>query len=406
MKHIKLTIAGVIFLVCAVIALTSISVNDNGERRVVQYPTGYTFVKFDPGWYFTGWGESWPYSDNITFDFQDGIAVRYQDGGKGTVEGIARFSLPTDEPTMLRLHRAFRGEEGLRNKILNTTVQESLNLTAGLMTSEEAYAELRAVFTEWSRAQVTKGKFLTELKEKVFTLDDGSTQKKNVPVIRKDPTTGFMLHSDSDLVSYGIQTSSFTVNDWNFGERTLSFIDRKRDAEMAIITAKAETNKSEQQKLQVIAEGQKAVAMAQYKEEEKKITAEVQAERIKSVALIEASQATAKAKELTLAAVEEEKRQKALAAAAVQEAKVITTLADAEAYRLKETQKGGELKLRLDNDLAKAQAYAQAMSVMKSPEVLVLGASGNGADSANDGVETLVQFKAIEQARLMATKKQ
>jgi hypothetical protein len=405
MKHIKLTIAGIIGVVAILIALTSISVNDNGERRIVQYPTGYTFVKFDPGWYFTGWGTSSAYSDNITFDFQQGLPVRYQDGGQGSVEGIARFSLPADDKTMLNLHKAFRGEEGLRNKMLNTTVQEALNLTAGLMTSEEAYAEKRAVFTEWSRAQVTKGKFLTELVEKVVTLDDGSTQKKNIPVIRTDKTTGFFLHSSSDLESYGVITSSFTVSEWNFGPRTITFIDSKRDAEMAIITAKANTNKAEQEKLEVIANGEKDVAFAQYKEEEKKVTAEVQAERIKSVALIQASQATAKAMELTLAAVEEEKRQFALAAAAIQEAKVIKTLADAEAYKLRETQKGGELKLRLDNDLAKAEAYAKAMAVMQSPEVLVLG-SGDGESAANDGVQTLVQFKAIEQARTLANKKQ
>ena len=49
---------------------------------------------------------------------QEGIPVRYQDGGTGTIYGKARFNLPQDEKTMLELHKAFRTNKGVALKLL------------------------------------------------------------------------------------------------------------------------------------------------------------------------------------------------------------------------------------------------------------------------------------------------
>lgn len=388
------SIFGIIAVLALVITLiTGLSVNDNGYRTVVQYPTGTTFVKFSAGMYFTMWGKETTYPDNITFDFQKGLDVRYQDGGKGTVEGIARFGLPSDEQSMLELHRAFRDEQGLRNKMINSTVSESLNLSAGLMTSEEAYAEKRSLFGDLAKEQTAKGKFVTEIISRKVTLADGTEQNTNIPVVVVG-TDGSRQHYVSDLAKYGIITSSFQVKEWNFETKTLAFIDSKRDANMAIITAQAATKKSEQEKLQVIAEGEKDVAEAQYKEEQIKVTAEVQAERIKSVALIEASMKTAKAKELTAAALETTKQKRQLALAAVEEAKAIKTIAAAQAFAKKASiQADDGFKARLANDLAKTKALADAIREMRVPSTMIVGANASGG---NDKMDTLLQFKALE----------
>ncbi len=121
----------------------------------MQFPTGTLFVKFTPGIYFNAFGSTEVYWDVFTYDFDkegsagkknenslvaSGIAVRYQDGGIGTVFGKARFALPNDEETMIRLHKDFRDRFGVAQKLIRTVTEESMNLTAGLMTSEEAYA--------------------------------------------------------------------------------------------------------------------------------------------------------------------------------------------------------------------------------------------------------------------------
>jgi len=150
-------------------------INDAGERTVVQYPNGTLYVRFNPGIYFKGFGKTEPYWDVATYDFDkagsagkdsehslsaNGISVRYQDGGTGVVYGKARFALPNDEETMIRLHKDFRNRYAVAEKLIRTITEESMNLTAGLMTSEEAYAEKRGIFTQWAEQQVTSGKFL------------------------------------------------------------------------------------------------------------------------------------------------------------------------------------------------------------------------------------------------------
>ena len=77
----------------------------------------------------------------------------------GTIYGKARFDLPKDEITMLELHKSFRSNNGFAQKLLKTVTEEAQNLTAGLMTSEEAYTEKRGTFIEWSRDQLQKGKY-------------------------------------------------------------------------------------------------------------------------------------------------------------------------------------------------------------------------------------------------------
>lgn len=148
-----------VFVVLAVIfgaiamLFMAFGINNAGHRTVVQYPTGKLYVKFSPGIYPIWFGTTEVYNDVITFDYdktiaeadssidQQGISVRYQDGGTGTVYGKARFTLPSDEETMLHLHKDFRSNRGVAQKLIKSITEEGMNLTAGLMSSEEAYAE-------------------------------------------------------------------------------------------------------------------------------------------------------------------------------------------------------------------------------------------------------------------------
>ena len=130
-------------------------INDAGFRTVIQYPNGTMAYKFEPGVYPQWFGSTTVYNDVISFDFdktenaeeatidQPGIAVRYQDGGTGTVYGIARLRLPSNEVDMAKIHKEFRSNDGVAYKIIKNTVEEIANHTAGLMSSEESYGENR-----------------------------------------------------------------------------------------------------------------------------------------------------------------------------------------------------------------------------------------------------------------------
>jgi len=207
-------------------------INDAGERTVIQFPTGTLLVKFTPGIYFKGFGNTEVYKDVITFDFdkQDavtesslnftGIVVRYQDGGTGRVFGKARFALPNNEEQMIRLHKDFRSNDAVANKLIKTLAEESMNLTAGLMTSEESYAEKRGIFTQWAEEQIALSKFFTELKSMVEEQQDTKERViRNIPVI-KYGADGQPLHHASDFKNYGITVSGFQITDWDFEQKT------------------------------------------------------------------------------------------------------------------------------------------------------------------------------------------
>ena len=223
----------------------NIGVNDNGYRTILQNNiTGSTAVQFTEGVYLCPFCNTTVYPDVFTYEFIDpAIDVRYQDGGTGTVEGVVRTQLPTDATTMLKLHKAVRSEAGLRAKLLQPEIKQALNLTAGLMTSEEAYAVRRNDYANWSKSQVQGGVFQTKMEKKTITMQDGTQQTKETPVISRDEF-GKPIHQGSPFADYGLSVVGFQITDWDFEDKTLKQISDKREAEMAIITARANADKA------------------------------------------------------------------------------------------------------------------------------------------------------------------
>lgn len=299
----KLISVGALAFFCLIALWMTTGVNYNGYRTVVQAPSGYTYVKFTPGFYFQMFGTTETYPDIMTFDFdktttdddaksinQLGIIVRYQDGGTGTIFGQGRFVLPSDEATMLLVHRAFRSANGLAYKLIKPTTEEKVNLTAGLMSSEEAYTAKRGTFIEWSRDQIQHGKYKTTLK--TMEAKEEGTEKpvyKEFPVIELG-ADGHPVYLENDFKLYGITLSGFQVVDWDFEQKTLDQISAKRTATMAIITAKANAERAKQDAITAEQEGLKDVTVAKYTREVEKQKAVVDAEKDKEVALTKALQ--------------------------------------------------------------------------------------------------------------------
>jgi hypothetical protein len=405
-------------LVVIFAALATFGINDNGYRTVVQLPNGHTFVKFEPGIYFDWFGSTWEYPDVVTMEFDDkghlgsnnqiegqtGIPVRYQDGGTGTVYGVVRLSLPTDEPTMLDYHKAFRSDKGARNKLFSPLIKEALNLTAGLLTSEEAYAEKRNEFSRWGEDQIKHGKYLTKLEERTRIVApaelDGEgkiikqavTRKQDIPVIKTNDL-GQPLHGISPLSTYGVGVTGFSLVDWAFEKKTLDQINDKREANMAIITSRANAAKAKQQKLQAIAEGEKNVATAKYLEEVQKVKQVVIAERVAEVAVIDAKKVVSVNEQNYLAQVQDVK-------AALEEAKAIEarTVAQADAKR-RIMEADGALAQKLETYEKVAAKFAVEFGKQKwVPEMVMGSGSGAGASQVN-AAQDMIQLLTAKTAK-------
>jgi regulator of protease activity HflC (stomatin/prohibitin superfamily) len=394
----NITYAAIVITALVVINLC-FGINDAGERTVVQYPTGTLFVKFTPGIYFKAFGSTEVYWDVYTYDFDkkgsagknnenslvaDGIVVRYQDGGTGTVFGKARFALPNDAETMIRLHKDFRDKLAIAQKLIRTVAEESMNLTAGLMTSEEAYAEKRGIFTQWAEQQVASGKFFTELKsvvEKQEATNEHLT--RNIPVI-KYGADGLPIQHASDFKMYGIKVNGFQLTDWDFEMKTLEQISRKREATMGIITAKADAERARQEALTAEEQGKKNVMVDRYAKEQEKIQAVVDAEKEKEVAVTQAMQAVLVAEQGKL-----EAEQKRLAAVAYKQEQILRGEGDGEYKRLVMSADGA-LATKLDAWKTVHMRYAEAIEKQKwVPEIQMGGSSQSAGSAANDLIEML-----------------
>ncbi|GAB6141008.1 hypothetical protein JCM14076_17370 [Methylosoma difficile] len=378
-------------------------INNAGDRTVIQYPTGALVVKFSPGLYFKGFGLTEIYKDVITYDFDKddnngttslnfaGITVRYQDGGTGKVFGKARFALPGDEETMIRLHKDFRANEAVAYKLIKAVTEESMNLTAGLMSSEESYAEKRGIFTQWAEQQVASGKFVTELKPVMEKMEGLNEQiVRQIPVI-KYGSDGLPIQNVSDLKIYGIKVNGFQVTDWDFEQKTLDQISRKREATMGIITAKADAERARQEAITAEEQGKKNVMVDRYRKEQEKIQAVVDAEKEKEVAVTKAMQGVLVAEQSKL-----EAEQKRLAAVAYKQEQILRGEGDGEYKRLVMSADGA-LATKLDAWKTVHLRYAEAIEKQKWVPEIQMGNNGqSGGSAANDLIEMLKAQTAKE----------
>lgn len=382
-------------------------VNDAGNRTVVQYPTGTLYVKFTPGWYMKWFGTTTEYRDVLTFDYDksvddyqsslnsQGIGVRYQDGGTGRVYGKARFSLPNDEQTMLKLHKAFRGNDGVSNKLIKTISEEGMNLTAGLMSSEEAYAEKRGTFTQWAEEQIKGGKYQTELKQ-VSTVDEGTGKRvtKNIPVITYGDD-GRPVQLNSDLKEYGIAVTGFQITDWDFEAKTLAQISAKREATMAIITAKANAERAKQDALTAEEQGKANVMQAKYEKEVEKERAVVDAEKAKQVAVIQAQKLVEVATQQKL-----EAEQKKLTAAEYKQEQILRGEGDSEYKRLV-MEADGALAQKLATYERVQNRFAEAIEKQKwVPEIQMGNSEGQVSGSAATTLIDMLNAKTAKELAL------
>lgn len=396
--------AATILIGSLAVLFMAFGINNAGHRTVVQYPTGTLYVKFSPGIYPQWFGTAEVYNDVITFDYdktassidssidQVGISVRYQDGGTGTVYGKARFSLPSDEMTMLHLHKAFRSNRGVSQKLIKSVTEEGMNLTAGLMSSEEAYAEKRSIFTQWASQQISKGKFQTKL-EKITTVDESTakTVTKNVPVISYGED-GLPVHLNSDLNDYGITVNGFQITDWDFEPKTLQQIASKREATMAIITAIANAERAKQDAITSEEQGKANVMTAKYEKEVVKERAIVDALREKQVAVISAERRVEVARQEKL-----EAEQKKLAAGEYKQEQILRGEGDG-AYKRIVMEADGALAQKLATYEKVMGRFASAIEKQKWVPEVQMGNSAAGGSAAM----TLIEMMGVKAAKDLA----
>lgn len=374
---------------------------DNSEYQVVKTFNGATSIKAKPGWYvnygtedtyrFLGSLDFASGSDDTATRDRKGYAVKYNDA-EGVVEGTLYVDFPEDKDHRMKIHSKFGSQAGAMSMV-DKAMGEAFNLTAGLMKSQEAYMTHRALFRQYALDQLQNGLYQTYVEEEITTSEDGTVTKSYTTKIAyvKDAegkSTGVPLRAaKSPLEKFGITVSDFTLTYMGFDQKTEIQIDKRRDAENAVLISKANAERAAQETIE-----QEQIALKQKAIDEGQANAEaavqiVEAKRDKQLAEIDAKMKVAVAKEL------EQQRTNELAAAKL-EAKSITVLSTAEAAAKDRLIKsGGQLSAEQQTRIQIATVLAEGFANAQRPTTLVTsgGAEGSNGELTGTSLDTFMQ---------------
>lgn len=188
-------------------------------------------------------------------------------------------------------------------------------------------------------------------------------------------------NEESPFAKYGLKVSQFAITDLMYENATNNQISKQREAEMDIITAKAEAAKAQQQTIKNEEEGKQAAAKAKWQQEAVKAAEITKAEKDKAVAILNAQQEYEVAKLEAMKAQEQAKKIKAEgeATAAANKALVSAGLTPLERATIdKETKIG----------------VAQALAGIKLPTIVMSGDSKGG--SAMDAVGLKMMMDMVD----------
>lgn len=402
---ISLIIVLVVILVLAgVFSKYLVETNNAGYIKIRQMPiTGTLDVYTDPGMFGQWFGDVTEYQQAGTYSFTDqatekqladsaisnAVEVRFNDGGIARLSGNARFELPLDPPSMIKIHNKFRSYDHITQSLVKPAIAEALILTASLMSAEESYSGRRSEFSQLAWDQVLHGIYITESEEKEI-IDEATGEKKRKRVVHiKYGEDGRPVRKPNPLNDFSIQISQFFLDkDFGYEEGVLMQISNQRDAMMKTVAAKAEAEKAQQDRLTAEAQGQANVMAAKYEAEVEKERAVVEARKRKEVAETEASQRLEVAK-LDKLAAEQYKQEKLLRADG-----------DAE-YKRRVMQADGALAQKLDAWIDVNKRYAQAIENYKGnwvPQLVMGDNGGTGTMGSQDLINLLTAKTAKELA--------
>ncbi len=399
----------IFLVVVALLALSSASwlfeYNTVGHYVVIQHPvTGGLTLHTTPGLKWQGFGSVAMYNIEDILYFSkhpdesgrwagdQSIPVRFNDGATASITVNIRFRIPSSQEKFMEMHSRFRDYEALKKDGMEQLVTETVILTASLMSAEESYTTKRAMFSELAWDQLDNGIYLTE-EVITETIDEITGEKTYRKVVRvKINSDGRPLRKQNFVDDFEIKVSQFVCKDIDYEEKVDEQIQKKREALMQTVAAKAQADKAIQDRLTAEEEGKKNVAVAKYEGEVIKQRAVVQAEQEKSVAETEANKKLAVeklAKEQALVAANRQLEVAKLEAQAAEQKKtalIALGSGEAEAARLR-LEADGALKLKLDVWQAVMNRFAEAMERAQQPLVpqFVMGGSTVGGQPTSMG---------------------
>ena len=330
------------------------------------------------------------------------------------ISATARFMLPSDEESFLKIARQYRSPDNLIRTTLLPAFQETIQATAALMGAEDYFAGKRTEFNMAFEAQLKGGLYLVNRREKVVRAPqyEGKTSAN----ASKDEQEGF---GDDDKVIFVVE--KILDKDGVPVRKAQSYTALGITVLESRITDVVPNEKfKERMQLKQKASADRAIAREQrIQEEEQKLLAEATGDRQvaekKASALVDQIERTTKAettKQLALTAANQQKeaaeidrkKSEILLAKAQIDAQAVKVTADADAYKKRVVLKADNaLAQKLDAEIAIQKVWAEAFAKRAVPTTVFTSGVGGGTSTGSDtDVTRFMQLMTVQAAKSLA----
>lgn len=326
MSDQKKKIIGVVVIIIAFLSLVTLPKCGedvrNEEIVINQVPlSGELEYWTTPGFKYQGWGRTTSYykTNQIWFNelekYKDdkgnvmlrptgdnpALPITYNDKGKGYVLGSVRVELPTDTKSLNRIQTHYGSMDRLINDLIKPTLGKVILACGPLMTSLESVSEKRTDLIAYATDQLNYGVYKTMVRE-MESIDQLTNEKKIVKVASlitdSISPNGYKRQEESPFAYYGLKVSQLSISDMEYEQATIDQINKQREADMSIVTAKAKALEAVQLRVQAEEEGKRDAEKARWKQEEIKAVEVTKAQQAYEVASLQAKEADEKAKKI------------------------------------------------------------------------------------------------------------
>lgn len=346
-------------------------------------------------WVWQFWGNTTTYKKRSIFEFDhatgatnkdcdNGIDVRFNDGGHAVMCGSIQYDMPTDPMSLIEIHTKYGSQEAVQRQLVEKITGTAVYLSGPLMSSRESFSEKRNDLVRYIEDQIQNGIYRTQQRE-VRVKDSITNTEKTQTVVEIVIGKGGLPERQEApvLARFGIKPFGFTIKRMPYDAQVEKQIQQQQQITMDVQTAIADSKKAEQRTLTVTEQGKANAAEAKWKQEQVKATAVVTAEQEKAVAILDGE------KERDTAKLKNE------AANFYKQEQIARGEGDA-AYRRLVMQANGALELKLATYERVMGKFAEEFGKQKwVPEVQM----GAGGGAGNNGAQSMIEALSVKTLR-------
>ena len=291
------------------------------------------------------------------------IKIRFAGASQGRISGSYFVELPKDDKYMKLIHDEFHSTKTLVHDLLKPQTERVVIASTALLTAREASGPKKKILFTAIEDQLQDGIYVTITKDSITTDELTGAQKivsYEIPILNKTAANGIQRQKGGSVLNnYSLRVSAPAIQEPEFAPAVKAAIEAQRKLRLNVETEISKAKEAEQKAITAEMNGKALACSTKWVQEAIKATQVTKAEQVRDVAELNAQAA------------------KFYAAA-----KLDSASAQAEARTLLMTADNA-LEIRLEYELKKTEAWANAYGRMTLPGVFIVGGDTKGGKGGN-----------------------